>query len=494
MGRPYPIRALGSPVSVVALAVAGVCIAFAHGYGFHRDELYFMEAGKHPAWGYDDQPPLTPLIARAATAIFGASPTGLRIPSALALAACVALAALTARELGAGRGGQVVAAVSLGGGGALFLGHLVSTTTYDFLAWTVLVYLAVRIVGRGEERAWLAFGAVLGVALLNKWLPLTLVAALVAGLAADGRLSALRSRWAAAAALIALAIWLPNLIWQANHGWPQRELAGQIADEDPLGTRLGFLPFQLVIMSPFLAFVWIKGLLWLVRAPEARRFRWLGFAYVALLVLCVAGGAKEYYAVGFYPALFAAGGITLESWLRRPRAPLAFGGLVAVSAAVGAVIAFPVIPASSVGDSPVTAINEDALETIGWPRFTDWVAGEWRGLPATARRRGVIVTVNYGEAGAIERFGPSRGLPRAYSGHNSFASFGRPPDGAAPVVVVGDYGMSFLESHFRGCRVVSHFDNGYGVDNEEQGAPLTVCTAPREPWRTLWPKLHHLNA
>src|SRR4051794_20807673 len=333
---PLPCRALG----VISLGLFALLMAFANGYGFHRDELYFIEAGHHPAWGYDDQPPLTPLLARAATAVFGATPTGLRVPSALALAACVLLAGLTARELGAGRRGQAVAAVSLGASGALFIGHLVSTTTYDFLAWTLLLYLAVRIVGREEPRLWPVFGLVLGLGLLNKWLVLTLIVALGIGLVADRRLGLVLNRWVLAAALIAVALWLPNLVWQADHDWPQRELAGQIADEDPVGTRVGFLPFQLLIVSPLLAFVWIAGLVWLVRAPEARRFRWLGFAYLALIVLCVLSGAKEYYAVGFYPALLAAGGCRLERPLGRRGPRLAFAGVVAASLLVTSAIAF----------------------------------------------------------------------------------------------------------------------------------------------------------
>ena len=161
---------------------------------------------------------------------------------------------------------------------------------------------------------------------------------------------------------------------------------------------------------------------------------------------------------------------------------------------VSAAIGLPLIPASSVGDSPVAAINEDALETIGWPQFADWMAANWRSLPAGQRDRAVIVAENYGEAGALARFGPERGLPRAYSGHNSFASFGRPPDGAAPILVVGYGSGPALRADFRACRVISRFDNGFGVDNEEQGTPVAVCAGPRLPWRQLWPSLHHLDA
>src|SRR3954454_4633208 len=188
---PLPCRAL----AVISLGLFALLMAFANGYGFHRDELYFIEAGHHPAWGYDDQPPLTPLIARASTAVFGATPAGLRVPSALALVACVLLTAMTARELGGGRRAQVAAALSLATSAAVFLGHLVSTSTYDFLAWTVLLYLVVRILRRNEARLWLWFGLVLGLALENKWLPVTLLAALALGAALSRDLRVLRSRW-----------------------------------------------------------------------------------------------------------------------------------------------------------------------------------------------------------------------------------------------------------------------------------------------------------
>ena len=161
---------------------------------------------------------------------------------------------------------------------------------------------------------------------------------------------------------------------------------------------------------------------------------------------------------------------------------------------MAAVIAFPVLSASSVGSSPVADVNDDALETIGWPQFTDWVAAGWHGLPARERERGVVLTANYGEAGAINRFGGSRGLPRAYSGHNSFSSFGRPRVGAGPVLVVGYIPGIFPAHGFRDCRVASRFDNGFEVDNEEQGARRAVCRAPQTPWHELWPRLHHLNA
>src|SRR3954451_24024442 len=172
---PVAIR----PLAAILLGLFALLMVTANGYGFHRDELYFMEAGRHPAWGYDDQPPLTPLSARGATALFGSTPAGLRVPSALAMVACTLLTALTARELGGGRPAQVVSALALATSALVFTGHLVSTTSYDFLGWTLLLYLVARIRQRDEPRLWLVFGLVLGVALENKWLPVTLLVTLL---------------------------------------------------------------------------------------------------------------------------------------------------------------------------------------------------------------------------------------------------------------------------------------------------------------------------
>jgi hypothetical protein len=484
------VRELG----LIAAGVLVLLLATASSYGFHRDELYFMEAGHHPAWSYDDQPPLTPLIARAATAVFGATPTGLRVLSALAFVACLVLTALIARELGGGRRAQVVAALALSASSLIYVGHLVSTTTYDFLAWTLLLYLLVRIVRRQDPRLWVIFGAILGLALENKWLPATLVAGLLLGAALCGNLRLLCSRWAIAGAALALALWLPNLIWQADHAWPQRELASQIAHDDPLGLRLKFLPFQFLIVSPFLAYVWLRGLHWLLRDRAARSFRMLGVGYLAVIAICLVTGAKEYYAIGFYPMLLAAGAVASETRLGRRSSSRRFAAAVVASAALAWTIQLPLVPVQSLHDSPFATVNQDALETIGWPRLVATVTRVWRTLPEPARRRAVIFTENYGEAGALAQYGQDLGLPRAYSGHNSYATFGVPTGASAPLIAVGVKDPRYLRRFFVGCRVVARVDNGVGIENEEQGAPIDLCVGPRQPWATLWPRLHHLDA
>jgi hypothetical protein len=155
---------------------------------------------------------------------------------------------------------------------------------------------------------------------------------------------------------------------------------------------------------------------------------------------------------------------------------------------VGAIISLPVLPSDEAG--PVIAMNEDVGETIGWPRFVATVASVHRGLPDS--RRAVILTANYGQAGAIDRYGPALGLPRAHSGHNAYGDWGPPPDDGAPVIAVGlDPGE--IAAHLLGCRVAARIDNDAGVDNGEQGTQVMVCREPARPWSRQWAALRRLG-
>jgi hypothetical protein len=157
---------------------------------------------------------------------------------------------------------------------------------------------------------------------------------------------------------------------------------------------------------------------------------------------------------------------------------------------IGAIISLPVLPADNA--DPVITVNEDVGETIGWPKFATTVADVYRSVPN--RERAVILTGNYGEAGAIDRYGPDLGLPRAYSGHNAYGDWGPPPDGSGPVIAVWpDSRGSPPESQLRDCNVVARIDNDAGVDNQERGTRLFVCGGPRRPWSQVWPAFRHLG-
>ncbi len=479
----------------VAAAEFLLLVVTSNRYGYHRDELYFRVAARHPAWGYDDQPALTPLVGRFSEWMFGADPRGLRMLSAVAMALVVVLVALIARELGAGAAGQAVAALATAASAAaMAVGHLLSTTTFDVLVWVTLVYVVARILGGGDARQWLLVGLVAGIGLENKQLVLLLVVALACGCLLARRWDLARNPWPWSGAVLAFVLWLPNLLWQARHGWPQLELADKIGQEDPVGYRVQLLPFQFLLIGPLLAPLWIGGLWWLLRRPEARPYRPLGFAYVVLLVIALVTGGKPYYTMGFLLVLLGAGGVVAESWMRDRRArKLALGAAIAVSAAVAAVITLPLVPVEDVHATPIPDLNEDAIETIGWPTFAATVGRVWNELPQSERSTAVVYASNYGEAGAIARYGRAHGIPRAYSGHNAFWRFGRPPDGAHPIIVVGYHHREALRGDFRGCVLSARIDNGVALDNEEQGAPIWTCATTTEAWSRLWPRLHSLN-
>jgi 4-amino-4-deoxy-L-arabinose transferase-like glycosyltransferase len=494
-GRGLTVRAPFAARLVLPVAVAELLlqVVFANGYGYHRDELYFRAAARHPAFGYDDQPPLTPLLGWVSESIFGESPRGLRVVSAMAAGLVVVLVALLARELGAGRRGQFVAAACAAVSGfVLVVGHLLSTTTFDLLAWMALVLLVARILAGGEERLWLVVGAVMGAALQNKQLPLLLVLALVLGLGFERRLhEVLRSPWLWAGVALAAALWLPNLLWQAAHGWPQLELAADVREDEAGESRATLIPLQLLLVGPPLVPLLAVGLWGLLRDETLRPWRPLGLAYPSLLVLLLLLGAKPYYAAPLLLCLLAPGAVVAERWLRSTTRHVLLGTAIVLNGVIAVPLALPVVPARSLHATPIADVNEDAIETIGWPGLVRTVARVYERLPASQRAGAVIFTANYGEAGAIDRFGPADGLPRAFSGHNAYARFGTPPGSVGPIIVLGYHDPSV---EFTDCRHAATVDNGVELENEEQGGAIFVCERPRQPWRRAWPALSHLDA
>ncbi|WP_369394133.1 ArnT family glycosyltransferase [Streptomyces sp. CG1] len=477
-------------------------LALSGRYGFHRDELYFLLAGRHPAWGYVDQPPLTPLLARAGAAVFGASPTGLRVIPALLSACSVVLTALLARELGAGRDGQIFAAGCCACSGyVLAIGHLLSTSTFDLTAELGVLLLALRLLRTRDPRWWPALGAVIGVTLLNKQLVLSLLLALILALPLDllvtrpWRELARRPRPSSAGLLLgpllalflALLICAPTLWWQAAHGWPELKVARVLSHVQGVSGRLLFLPLQLLQFSPILVPVAIVGLRRLLRDDELRWARPLALAYPVLCILVILGGGKPYYPLPLLLAVTAAGCEPVVHRARRSRRTLT--PLLLLAAATSALAALPVLPLPAV--SVANAIDVDQGEQVGWPQFTRTTAAAWTTIPAAQRAHAVLLTSNYGEAGALARYGPPYGLPNAYSGHMSLYDWGPPPDSYdGPVLLVEQAdGQHRLERPFTNCHTVGRIDNGHGVSNQEQYAAVVLCEGVHQRWSVLWPSL-----
>ncbi|HEY7016709.1 MAG TPA: glycosyltransferase family 39 protein [Streptosporangiaceae bacterium] len=490
-----PPRAAGSPrlaIAVVAALAFGLEMAVSARYGYVRDELYFLAAGQHLAFGYVDQPALTPLLARLDALVSGNTLVGLRALPALGMAALVVLTAEMSRLAGAGRTGQILAALAAATCGE-YLGamHELTTTVPDFLFWAVTLLLVMRLLTSQDPRWWVAIGGCAGVASEAKWNIGFLVLALAAGFLATDARHLLRSRYLLLGGVIAAALAAPDVIWQAAHGWPAFQVFGAL--QTAAGhNRAVYWPGQVVYTSVVLTPLWVTGLVWGLRSAAARRFRPVAIACAIAIGLQFVLGGKPYYPGAVYTFLFAAGAVPLENWLARRRG--VWGLRPAVGAALvmlaGGALAVPVtlavLPARTLHTVPLQKINYDLGEEIAWPKLAALVAREYRALPASQRQRTTILTGNYGEAGAIERYGPGLGLPPVYSGANNFWLWGPPPapDTAAIAVNVDP---ALLRREFTRVRRVATFWNGLGVSDDEQGAEVFVATGLRSSWAQAWP-------
>jgi hypothetical protein len=484
----------------VVLAVATLLfvelMAFAGRYGYHRDELYFIVAGSHPAFGYPDQPPLVPLLAWLLHATSG-SLYLLRLPSALAAAGIVIVTGSTAREAGADRRGQVIAAlVAACASIVLATGHFVTTTTFDVLATSLLGWLLVRAVMRRDPRPLLWAGVVVGVGFEAKS-QIGFVAVLVAvTFAVVGPRWVLRSRYLWSGAALAVIIAAPYLIWQQRHGWPQLTVAGNIGGQAE-GGRAGFIPFQLVLVSPVLVPVWIAGLIAPWRRLALRPLRFVSVLYGLAGGAYLLGNGKAYYLASLYPTLIAVGSIPTSAWLQRGRHArlriAVLGTAVAFSVLVDAVITLPVLPERALPGSASIGLNPDLGETVGWPQFIDTVSAAWHQLPASDRDHAVIFTENYGEAGAIDVLGGRDGLPSAFSGHNGFSLWAMPRPDQTMTIVIGYDSPQQASAFFTGCRIVARISNPVHLNNDEYGGPVMRCTGLTAPWPALWPQLRHYD-
>jgi Dolichyl-phosphate-mannose-protein mannosyltransferase len=481
------------PVLLVAGGLLALEMLVAGRYGFHRDELYFLACARHLAWGYVDQPPLVPAVARLSTALFGNSVIGLRLFPALAATGVVFLAALMARELGGKRRAQVLAGLAVATAAEMTaMVHLLSTAAFDLFFWAGVIWLVLRLLRTGDPRWWMAIGAVTGVGLHNKDNIAFLLVGIGIGFVIGGRFRLLLNRWLVLGVALALVLVSPNLVWNAQHHWAAVEMTQNLHTENSgLSVTLAYLPIQLIVVGVVLLPFWLAGLIWLLRSPFARP---LGIAYLALVVIYALSGGKSYYQAGIYLALFAAGGVVVERRVvdgRRPSFKVVVAAML-VGLLISLPLTLPVIPASGLATGSWEGqINKDLSATVGWPQFVDQIAGVAAALPAPERKDLVVYTGDYGAAGAIDLYGSRYGLPHAISGHNTYWLWGPAgaTDGATTIAV--NLPRAYLESIFTDVTPAGTVTTPHDVWTEERGAPIYICSHQRETWAQLWPRAKH---
>ena len=472
--------------------VAAALTSASPAYGYHRDEMYFRMLPLD--WGYVDQPPLTPLLARMFSAIADET-WAIHIPATALMALSILVVTLIARELGGDRDAQTLCAWAYGTSLIpLEFARVLLTATVDLVVWPAVLLFMIRAVLRKEPRWWLLAGLVTGLSMYNKLLIAVLLVGIAAAIAAVGPRELFRSRWVWASGAIALLVGLPNLIYQAMHDWPQLTMGEALAEHNASQVRMLLIPVMLVTFGVALAPVWLVGLRELFRSPRWRPVRFVAAALPVVVVLVFIGGSQVYYPLGLMTAFLAAGCVVVAQWVAAGSTRRAWTviGAVGANAVISVLIALPVVPLNLLGSTPIPTFNQIAQDQVGWPAYVQQVADVRERLPVEERDRAVVIADNYGEAGAIARYGPDHGMDEVYSAQNELYYQARPSESADTAIFVGT-SPSQLEPLFGSCSVADWLDNELGVGNQEQGAPITICRRPAGGWTTVWPKLQHYD-
>jgi hypothetical protein len=451
-------------------------------YGFHRDELATFDDARHLAWGYVAYPPLTPFIAWISQHLFGDSLTGLRFFAALAQAVAIVITGMMARELGGGPAAQLMAGAAAAISPlSIMAGHLFQYVTFDYLWWVLIAYFLIRMLKSGNPRWWLAIGAAAGLGAMTKYTIGVLVIAMTAGLLLTSARRLLASAWLLGGIGIAVLIFLPNAVWQVQHHFISLDFLKSIHARDVrIGRASGFVLNQLCIPANALTIpLWMAGLYYF-----ARHYRAIGLTFVFVFLFLLLAKGRDYYMAPAYPMLFA-GGSVLLSKSRWMWSAIAAGGALGI-------LLLPVAPINSTLWNQVSSKMYDFREEAGWQDFVAEIAAVRDSLPADERAHAGVFANNYGEAGAIDLYGPARGLPSAISGMNSYWYRGHPDPAITTLIVLGDT-CEAASKYVKSCEVAGKISNRYGVRNDEAGLNILICRGLRRSWQEIWPELQRFG-
>ena len=509
--RSLAASLLAGDAAIALSLAAGLCLLhflFNGRYGYFRDELYYAACGDHLAWGYVDHAPLVAVVARFSRWLLGDSLFALRFFAALAGAAKVLLTAWMVREFGGRRFALALAAT------AVFLApiyltfdNFLSMNAFEPVFWMLCAGLAMRVVNRGSTRLWLLFGLVAGLGLLNKHSMLFFGFGIFIGLLLTPERRLMREKWIWLGGLGAFAIFLPNLVWEMRHQWPTIEILRNVARVKNVPVApLEFIWQQTLLVHPVATPICLAGLYFLLWAKEGKPYRFLGWTSLLVLAQLLILKGKIYYLAPIYPLLFAAGAAWIEARIRERNwnwmkpailAPLVVGGIIA------APLALPLLSVAAmekyskfwnVEDVKVEKGNPGRLpqlwaNMLGWENQVAVIARVYHNLPAEERNNCALLAENYGEAGAIDYFGPAYGLPKAISGNNNYYLWG-PRNYSGEVVISVGIPREKLQELFKEVKQAAIITHEYAAP-DESNLPVYICRKPKLPLRQAWPKLKY---
>jgi hypothetical protein len=487
-----------------ALALGIHAIANQH-YDFFRDELYFIVCGRHPAWGYVDQPPLVPLIAGFADWATPGSLLALRTMPALMSALTIAGSVLLVRRLDGKPFAQWLAGLcTFLAPFQLSTGLLLVTDLFLPLAWIGCSLVLIRILQTGDQRRWLIIGAITGFALWSKYLILFDLAALAVVMPFTPLRRAFATPWPYLAALLAALIIAPNAVWQWRHDWPFLEIGAHGANGKNVVMSLPqYLLSEVVLFGPTAAIVWIAGLAALAFSARWKLYRVFALQWAVFILIEVALHGKDYYAAALYPPLFAFGATVIETAVSRAALR---GALIALVVAVGilaAPMAIPVLPVdrfvayekalgykpAPMETRPLGDLPQLYADMFGWREMASRISRAYWALPEEDRAKAVFVAGNYGEAAAVDVFGDR--MPPSISGHNNYFIWGPRGHDGSVVIRLTDKPEAVKEVYEQ-AEVVGKIDNPHAMP-DETNLYVVVCHNRKSSLIADWPQFKNYN-
>jgi 4-amino-4-deoxy-L-arabinose transferase-like glycosyltransferase len=491
---------------LILLALGRVLLqVFTNGqYGFHQDELVTLDAAAyHLAWGYVAWPPVTPFLARVALSLFGPSVIGLRSFAVLAEGIVMLLTGLMIRDLGGSRWAQILGAVAVATSPiAIVQGGLFQYETLDYFCWVLLAFTIIRLLKSENPHWWLGIGAAIGLGMMTKYTIAFLVVGIVVGTLVTHNRRYLKSPWLWGGTLLALVIWLPNLVWQIQNHWISLYFLASIHTRDvQAGLTSSFLTDQILFnINPVMLFLVIAGLCYFFFAPAGRRYRMMGWMYVVPFILLILTQGKGYYLAATYPMLAAGGAVWWEARLARMVSQrgartwrwVTWSVLIVIAALLIAT-ELPVAPLGSPWWNEVSKNNSELKSEVGWPELAQQVAKAYNSLPASERPGAAILALSSGEIGSIDLYGPAYGLPRVISGFDSYWQYGYGDPAPKMVIVVG-FGPDLL-ANFQDCTLIAPITMPFNIQNEEtiNHRSIYVCHNLRQPWPEFWQHLQYFG-
>jgi hypothetical protein len=497
--KPAQAWFVSGPAIVVGIAILKLALQLhaAPHYGIFRDEMYYLACGQHLGWGYVDHPPLMPFIAWLVSHSFGTSLLAIRLLPALAGAALVWITGDLARRMGGGRMAQALAALAvLTAPIYMLLQHWFTMNAFEPLLWMACAWCVLRSIESGNPRWWLWIGVLCGIGLF--------AAGLLIGLALTPDRRVFRSKWFWLGCLATFLIFLPHLVWLIHNHFPFLEYEHNVrmTSRDIRRGPLAFLIDQANILNPVSAVLWILGLLWLLFTRTGARYSLLAWIFLVVVGVLLVTQGKNYYVSPVYPMMFAAGAVAFTHWFRSTWSRAAYTALLAVSGILLAPLSLPLLRPETylryeqaLGTGPIIKAENQRTgrlpqffaDEFGWEDMVRKTAAVYGSLPPEERARTAIFANDWGQAAAVDYFGPKYGLPRAISNHNSYWLWGPRDYDGSTVIVLGSDGSGDRE-YFR-----TVIDTGQKVDNpwsrEDEHFTLWLCRGLKWDFRAVWPRI-----